>query len=117
MARQQEVRDAILDRVLVPARAAHQLARRDARLEQQAVQVLRRLRGLRRPGAGLVGGSSGGGEQVRRLGRGVGQGGKAELGADVLARAFSFRPAPAQRRFPQRKVRAKRGGRVGGPHP
>lgn len=82
------------------------------------MQVLRRLRGLRRPGAGLVGGGSsggGGGEQVCRLGRGVRQGGEAELEAVVLARAFSSRPAPAQRRFSQRRMRAERGDVWTGP--
>ncbi|POR33972.1 hypothetical protein TPAR_05834 [Tolypocladium paradoxum] len=43
MARQEKVCNALLDGVLVPAVAAHQLALRDLRLQQQVMQVLQHL--------------------------------------------------------------------------
>jgi hypothetical protein len=48
MARQQEIRDALLDGVLVPAVPARELPAGDARLQQQRVEVLEGLRGRRR---------------------------------------------------------------------
>ena len=47
MPRQQEIRYPLLHRILVPAAPAHQLALLDARLEEHAVQIARRLAGLR----------------------------------------------------------------------
>ena len=46
MPRQQEIRNPLFDRILVPAAPAHQLALLYARFQQHAVQVFRRLAGL-----------------------------------------------------------------------
>jgi hypothetical protein len=45
--RQQEVRNPLLDRILVPAMPTHQLALGHGRLHEHVVQILERLRGLR----------------------------------------------------------------------
>lgn len=60
MVRQQEIRNALLDPVLVPAVRAHQPTLADLRLEQQRVQLGRHLRVLGERGAGRGrGGESG----------------------------------------------------------
>lgn len=81
MTRQQEIRDPLLDGILVLTVAAHQRAVRDARLHQQRVQVLEQLG--RFPGRSVallfVCWMSGGEEEIVGVRGGGGERGEAQL--------------------------------------
>ena len=89
---QQEIRNPLLDRILVPAAPAHQLPLLDARLQQHAVQVPGRLAGHQLRLGRSVGRGLGALDEVGGCGGGRGEVGEAEL-LDSLACMHSLNHA------------------------